>query len=219
MLYRFLNRHYVEELRDQGMLRLNPLHVYRSSSDNRQDASEGIKSTRISGVGSLSREQAKAFLGVDNTITFGHGGSLVHNLHLLNGFLISTSTRYEKRLLARFACDGCFAITDPDEFKRSIALAIASTVPVFRVIEGAVVYVDEKQIGVDVRDLVQLGTEIREAEVGDYFVKSRNPYEMEAEYRFVFLVNSVDTLQPIDVRLSTDAIRACCEFDLPLPAD
>lgn len=218
MLYRFMHRQYIDLFRDEGRLRINPLDVYRSSPDMRRDTTEGITPTRISGVGTVTRDQAKAILGLDYTITIGHGGALVHNLHLPKGFLISASARYDKRLLARFACDGCFAITAPDTFAHHIATAIASTVPIHHVIDGAVLYTDHRERHVDVQNVVRLGADIRRAGLADYFVKSRIPYEIEAEYRFVFLTDSHNALAPIDVQLTPDAIRACCEFDIPTPA-
>jgi hypothetical protein len=207
----------VDVFRGEGLLRINPLHVYRSMAGKPRDASEGIKPTRIFGVGTLTREQSKAILGVDNWITFGRGGSLIHNLHLPIGYLISTSTEYKKALFARFGADGCFGIKDPGAFSAEVEKAIEAVVPVSKSIEGLVLYVEERELGLNVQNLVRLGPRFRDFGEAHYFVKPRTPYEVESEYRFVFLVGTGAALSPIDARLSADLISECCEFDLSTP--
>lgn len=188
------------------------MEKYRSTGDIRQDASEGIRTTMVAGPGELSREQAKERLRVDAPFKLYAGGTLRHNLSLPTGFLLSTSTEFRQDLLQRFDCDDFFVIDNPTLFNDAIRRAILETLPVGPILCGRVAYVVDKTRHINVTEFIEMRSAIERTELRDYFLKVKDEYAAEAEYRFVYLVESEKPLEPLFLKLTREEIRASCSF-------
>src|ERR1035437_1203579 len=93
-LYRYMNSQWVDLFRNEGKLRVHMLKKYQDIGDKREDATENISTTLVSGSGYVSGEQAKAALGLDvASATFAPDwkGTLQLHKHLPNGYGVCTS--------------------------------------------------------------------------------------------------------------------------------
>ena len=136
LLYRHMNKRWVERFRTMGKLQLKALTHYRTIGDVRQDETEGLKKTSVMS-GSFTREQCKEFFGIDiveglaigenqletgleqrtNVVT----GDVAVNAELPAGYLICVSMTNTREVADRFRTDGYFTIIDPHHFVKSVA--------------------------------------------------------------------------------------------------
>lgn len=216
LVYRYLKRKYVNSFRDEGTLQISPLHAYQTIGDNRQDGCEGKKVTNIRGPGGLTESEAYSLFGVRNSIEFGDGGTLSHRINLPNGYLVSASTRLCPEIMKRFGCDAYFTITDIEKFKAALGRALSQHMTVGRSFASEVLYSRASDANTPM-EIAKLGPSFAHAQVEDYFRKDADPYEVESEYRFVFLVDCQKPIEPLLITLTPDEIRSCCKFEDEVP--
>lgn len=209
-LYRHLNRQWAEEFRDNGILRICPLTEYRSIPDIRQDRTEGIAITSIEAAIDFKREQSKEILGLDTNIN-KTGGTLNIHYDLPNGYLLSMSTKRTSDVIRRFGCDAYFTIYNPIGFKAALLRAISEVCPVLFASDGQVKYVKDKvQYLRTLEDLLRSPPSQRS--IDDYFIKPKDAYADEDEYRFVFVVGPGQAEKPLFLKLTQIEVRDCCSF-------
>mgnify|MGYP001252774856 CR=1 FL=1 len=122
-----------------------------------------------------------------------------------NSYMLSTSMFLDEGIMAKFNCDGCFQITDPLNF----SIAISNSIPGFlQSLQGFCNYHDERLIATefDSVDDFMFRNQKGDFVIGDanwrekvgkiaqtgfekLFIKE-NKYREQAEYRFVWLIDS-----------------------------
>jgi len=210
LVYRFLEREHIDKFQNDGQLRLCPLTKYREIGGIRQDGQEGFTPHHISGPGKLSPAEAKLAFGLDNTITIGHRASFVSNLHYPNAYLFCTSLEANSAVQQRFGTD-FFTITNLQLFGESIVRALSNRLAVTNVLRGNVDYVRTKEKRLSTAEVINDPSLVNTAYWENYFRKE-NSYAIEAEYRFLFMVEPSDDLVPIFLQLTQEEIRASCRF-------
>lgn len=186
-VYRYMNREFVERFFEDGILRISSFARFRSYPDEvRGDKSEGGGSIRGTGA--------------DKGFAF----------HLMtqvgeNGYMLSASLESSQDLQKQFGADSQFTIVDPLAFAVAISNAIPGSAQVFlgycnyqphRMIEKAVPGLSSADFtdndgnfiiggpGMMKRMTQMVGTGI------DLMFLKEHRYQYQAEFRFVWTINS-----------------------------
>lgn len=187
--YRYMNREYLELFFDTGVLRVSSFARFRDYPDEiRGDQQEG------NGV----------YMGhdPDKRVQF-----IVQTDDFNNSYMLSTSLFHDADLLRQFECNACFQIIDPLAFAVAVANALPGFIGSF---QGYCNYQERRIISTEFEkpeDLMMRNSK------GDFVIGDQNyndkvgkiaktgfeklfvkevKYQTQAEYRFVWLVDSAN---------------------------
>lgn len=214
IIYRYMERKYVDDFFEKGELRLSSFRRFKKHTDEqRKDLQEG--------------NVVSCIKGEDFTV-YGR------TEHATNALIMSASLLYEDRLFEAFDVDDCFAINNAPQFGLEICKKIPHCVAG---LEGSCVYVEKRVIESDSSHLnaqdftidhgnntepVTKPTELTQEEMnrkfgeqfksvlGDdvIFLKEKN-YSSQLEYRLVwFLELDMEAPESLDI-VCPEAIQFC----------
>lgn len=187
--YRYIAKEHLDRFFNDGIIRISSFMRFRNYPDEvRGDTHEG------SGV-YMGHDPDKRIQFIVQTDDFDHS------------YLLSTSLIFDKNLLDKFECDGCFQIIDPLNFSIAISNAILGFT---QVLQGFCNYQDKRIISTEfnsVDDLI-FKNSTSDCVIGDRNMREKiakitqtgyeklflkeNTYQEQAEYRFVWLIDGTN---------------------------
>jgi hypothetical protein len=216
---KFVARGFLDSFFDRGNLRLGTVHNFRDTlqySEARGDSAEGQTVViRDSGSGEVIQDyegELIPMLGVKASrggkIVLGSGTNIKGIYNSPDAYIFCTSAKFSEDLLNRWAseagADACYVIEHVIHFGQAVADAVVGHPRHEDWVWDAfgsqpVTYVDGF---IDAKDPA--------AKVHPGFVKRRDKYEWQAEYRCVFAPKWDDTMQLEPLVLDVPAARAYC---------
>jgi hypothetical protein len=216
---KFVARQYMDSFFDRGNLRLGTVHNFRDTLEHSQargDSAEGHSAViRDFAKGEVFEDyegelvpmlKAKAARG--GKIVFGPGSKIRGFYNSPDAYIFCTSAKFSEDLLKRWAsearADACYVIEHVIQFGQAVAEAVVShprhqgwVWDAFG--SQAVTYVDGI---IDAKDPA--------ATVHPGFVKQKDGYEWQAEYRCVFAPKWDDSMKLDPLVLDVPAARTYC---------
>jgi len=204
-LFRFMNRQYVESFFADGSLRLSSFASFHAHSDEQR----------------LDQNEGRTFF-VHRTQQNGGQTITAWATQGLDAYVLCASMRCEEALMRSFGCDSYLRITNSTSFGMAVARNIPGLVAAF---EGPCLYqnnkIIERDLGyVDVSQIAKAGAP--EAEIRKRFADMILPkmkhyplflkdmsFAHQAEYRFVWLVNS-EPAKYLDIKVP-EAVPFCAQ--------
>jgi hypothetical protein len=185
-VYRYMGKKYIDLFFDKGILRLNSLAKFREYPDE-------IRGDKSEGKGAIERKSQEGFQVVGVT----EAGN--------DAYIFCTSIIESEELVREFKTDGYFKIKDPLGF----SLAVANSIPGFsQAMQGLCNYKDFRLVnkptdGMSISDFTNEAGELiiggskmiqRLGEMAgdgtDLLLLKEKKYQKQAEYRFVWKINS-----------------------------
>jgi hypothetical protein len=214
VLFRYLNIEHIDQFRKDGTLRICLLAKYHSIGDIREDESEGIQSSKLTGLGELSGDQSRELLGINvNSIKFekGWNKTLTHNNILPFAYVLCTSTEQKEIIKKRFGCDDYFIIHNVSVFKKALERAISKHFEIIHSLDKHVEYKVDKSENYKIEEIVKDNITLQAIDVMSFFRKTEE-YSVEAEYRFLYIINSENPPIELFINLTQEEIKNSCTF-------
>lgn len=205
-IYKYIKKKYLKKFIDTGEVRIGTIYWYRECENKRiRDEFEGrtkytIKNQPESVI--LSKEQVNAITNdyhFDCKFENGPYNYFSDFLNVPNVFVFCTSLNYNRRLMEKFECDGCYKIVDFHKFANKLSEELNQKYPLFFTISNIVNYVVSKEIEITnenknsvirtdpYKKSVPNSDRIKTIYVEDYFTKPAAAFGDEDEFRLIFV--------------------------------
>ncbi len=201
-VFKYSNQNYIDQFFETGFLKLGTFMTFKETEDNiRGDVQEGTNEYLVWNKDRTHKITLRRKTGKENT-------------------MFCTSAKRDLQLLGtRFGCDGCFMITNTVGFAYEISKVIKGFVlgmegPAIYTENGQTNFFTEKYAVPDFNKNTPMLENFKTFDLISkinfdlYFSKRQEPYAIEDEYRFVWLLDSVPNEEELIVCCPV-AVRFC----------
>ena len=151
VLYKYLEKRYLNQFRQVGRVHLGSLKSYRITEDKeRRDPYEGL------GIKKIAPDDSPIILdNIQNAHYFpnlvkNQGMTVMPKAHVtsttdLDAYVFCTSEILSDRLMKKWNCDAYYKITDPMQFAKNLYEELSAHLPLKNYIVRKINYVDSKE--------------------------------------------------------------------------